>query len=411
MPANAYIADLEAALWDSADGRVERAVDELDAVDTVFLSECPASGGTPGRPAVGAVDQTVLPSRLVVERLTCLDEVIRAIKRLEVRGAPAIGVAAALGAYADAWRLAYGPGACGDVAGLLRRFEEDCARLATARPTAVNLAWAVRRMAEKARGLQEQALRAGLADAEARELVVTGLRTEALAVRNGNVRCCRAIGEHGLALLEEQLGGPLDERSEPVGLLTHCNAGRLATVRYGTATAPVYVGLERGVRFAVYCDETRPLLQGARLTALELASAGVDTTLICDNMSASTMRQGLVQAVFVGCDRVAANGDTANKIGTSMVALAARRYGIPFYVCAPTSTIDLATPDGSAIAIEERDAAEVTDLWYRERMAPAGVSVRNPAFDVTDADLISAFVTENGIARPPFSKSLAACAR
>lgn len=190
------------------------------------------------------------------------------------------------------------------------------------------------------------------------------------------------------------------------GILTHCNAGQLATSKYGTATAPIYLGEERGYHFHVFADETRPLLQGARLTSFELHAAGVDVTLICDNMSGTVMKQGLVQAVFVGCDRVAANGDTANKIGTSVVATVAKRYHVPFYVCAPTSTIDLNTATGDDICIEERPAEEVTEMWYQERMAPEGVKVYNPAFDVTDHDLISGIVTEYGIAREPYTESL-----
>jgi methylthioribose-1-phosphate isomerase len=191
-----------------------------------------------------------------------------------------------------------------------------------------------------------------------------------------------------------------------MGILTHCNAGKLATVRYGTATAPMYLGQEKGYDFHIYCDETRPLLQGARLTAFELSSAGMKTTLICDNMAPTVMKQKKVQAVIVGADRIAANGDTANKIGTSYVALAAKHYHIPFYVCAPTSTIDLSCPDGDAIVIEERPAQEVTTMWYEKPMAPEGIDVFNPAFDVTDAQLISAIITENGVAFPPFTESL-----
>ncbi|MFA6734135.1 MAG: S-methyl-5-thioribose-1-phosphate isomerase, partial [Sphaerochaetaceae bacterium] len=211
-----------------------------------------------------------------------------------------------------------------------------------------------------------------------------------------DIAVCHAIGEYGLTLIKDG-----------DGLLTHCNAGRLATVKYGTATAPMYLGAERGMHLHIYADETRPLLQGARLTAFELHAAGLDVTLECDNMSASAMREGKINAVFVGCDRVAANGDFANKIGTSMVALAAKRYGIPFYCCAPTSTIDLATPDGTKIPIEQRPAEEVTTMWYQHRMAPEGIKVYNPSFDVTDHDLVTAFVTEKGIARAPFSTSLA----
>lgn len=205
------------------------------------------------------------------------------------------------------------------------------------------------------------------------------------------------IGEHGLTLVK-----PGD------GILTHCNAGQLATSKYGTATAPIYLGEERGYHFHVFADETRPLLQGARLTAFELQSSGVDVTLICDNMSATVMKNGWVNAVFVGCDRVAANGDAANKIGTSVVAAVAKYYGVPVYICAPTSTIDLNTPTGAEIKIEQRPAEEVTEMWYKERMAPEGVKVFNPAFDVTDHELIAGIVTEYGVARAPYTESLAA---
>lgn len=183
--------------------------------------------------------------------------------------------------------------------------------------------------------------------------------------------------------------------------MTHCNAGQLATCKYGTATAPIYIGQERGYHFRVYADETRPLLQGARLTAFELYSAGIDVTLLCDNMSASLMQQGLIQAVLVGCDRVAANGDTANKIGTSVVAAVAHYYTRPFYVCAPTSTIDFNTPTGKEIVIEQRDAAEVSEMWYQKPMTVKGVNIYNPAFDVTENSLITGFITERGIVKSP----------
>ena len=190
------------------------------------------------------------------------------------------------------------------------------------------------------------------------------------------------------------------------GLLTHCNAGKLAAVKYGTATAPMYLGQERGYGFRIFADETRPLLQGARLTAFELQEAGMDVTLICDNMSGSVMKKGWVDAVFVGCDRVVSNGDAANKIGTSVVAAVAKYYGIPLYVCAPTSTIDMSLQTGEAIPIEERSAEEITEMWYKNRMAPEGVKVYNPCFDVTDHELIAGIVTEYGIARPPYEESL-----
>jgi len=223
------------------------------------------------------------------------------------------------------------------------------------------------------------------------------LRDEALAIKEEDIRVCRAIGEYGLGLIRDG-----------DGILTHCNAGQLATAKYGTALAPVHLGRERGSSFKVYADETRPLLQGARLSAFELHSNGIDTTVICDNMASQVMKNGWVQAVFVGCDRVAANGDACNKIGTSGVAILAKYYGIPFYVCAPTSTIDMAAPAGRDIPIEERPAYEVTDMWYEKRMAPEGVSVYNPAFDFADNGLITAIITEYGTARAPYNESLKA---
>ena len=192
------------------------------------------------------------------------------------------------------------------------------------------------------------------------------------------------------------------------GILSHCNAGKLAAVRYGTATAPIYLAEENDYHLHVFCDETRPLLQGARLTAFELQESGVDTTLICDNMSAMVMKNGWVNAVFVGCDRVAANGDTANKIGTSVVAAVAKQYNVPVYICAPTSTIDMATATGDDIVIEERKPEEIAEMWYEKRMAPENVKIFNPAFDVTDHELIAGIVTEYGVARAPYAESLKA---
>jgi methylthioribose-1-phosphate isomerase len=189
------------------------------------------------------------------------------------------------------------------------------------------------------------------------------------------------------------------------GLLTHCNAGTIATSKYGTALAPIYLGQEKGYDFKVYADETRPLLQGARLTAWELQEAGVDVTLICDNMASIVMKEGRIQAVLVGCDRVAENGDAANKIGTLGVSIIAKKYNVPFYVCAPSSTIDMKTPTGADIVIEQRKPEEVTDMWYEERMAPCGINVYNPAFDVTDHDLITAVITEHGVVYPPFEEN------
>ena len=326
------------------------------------------------------LDQTRLPGQTLFLRLSTAEAIYQAIYTLQVRGAPAIGVAAAIGIYAVCRRMPET-----DYETFAAEFERIRAYLVSARPTAVNLAWALEQMAQVVRehtGCPVPALK-------------DRLRERALELRDQDIQVCRAIGEHGLTLIQNG-----------DGILTHCNAGQLATVRYGTALAPIHVGRERGMQFRVFTDETRPLLQGARLSAYELFADGVDTTLICDNMASSVMRRGWVQAVFVGCDRVAANGDTANKIGTSGVAILAKHYGIPFYVCAPMSTIDLSCPDGTAIRIEERPGAEVTDMWYKEPMAPEGVKVYNPAFDVTDADLITAFVTERGIIRPPFAPAL-----
>lgn len=346
--------------------------------DTVALSE---EGD-----AILILDQTQLPNRMVQLRLTTQKQIFDAIRRLQVRGAPAIGVTAAMGLY-----LAVREADTADPAAFRAQFQQAKAYLAGSRPTAVNLFWALNRM---------EAVLSRRPDASVADLKA-GLLREAEAIRDEDIRVCRRIGEYGLSLIHDG-----------DGLLTHCNAGRLAAVRYGTATAPMYVGQERGLRFHIYADETRPLLQGARLTAYELHAAGMDVTLLCDNMAASAMRAGKIQAVFVGCDRVAANGDTANKIGTSMVALAARQCHVPFYVCAPVSTIDLSTPAGEGIPIEQRAPEEVTELWYQERMAPQGVSVYNPAFDVTDADLIDGFVTEYGVVRPPYDTAFREiCAR
>lgn len=340
------------------------------------------------------IDQTLLPGRLEIIELRTAKEIWDAIYLLQVRGAPAIGVAAGFGIYLLACEIYDGISNGGedtdeDINHFLTAFEEKREYLNSSRPTAVNLSWALNRM--------DKVCKESLSSAnKSIALTLEKLYEEAMAIQKEDIDTCKSIGEYGLSLVK-----PGD------GLLTHCNAGQLATSKYGTATAPMYLGHERGYNFRIYADETRPLLQGARLTASELHSAGLDVTLICDNMSASVMKQGLVNAIFVGCDRVAANGDTANKIGTSVVATVAKRYNIPFYVCAPTSTIDLNTPDGDHIVIEQRKPEEVTEMWYENRMAPEGVKVYNPAFDVTDNDLITAIITENGIARAPFTESLA----
>lgn len=326
-------------------------------------------------------DQTKLPNEVKFLSLTDEKDIWNAIYLLQVRGAPAIGVAAAIGLYVVTKKIK-----ANTFDEFYKGFKKTKDFLITARPTAVNLAWALNRMDRACKENSNKTV----------EEVKEVLHKECVEIRREDIEVCKSIGEYGLSLV-----------NKGDGLLTHCNAGRLATVKYGTATAPMYLGAERGYNFKVYADETRPLLQGSRLTCFELHEAGLDVTVQCDNMSASAMREGWIQAVFVGCDRVAANGDVANKIGTSMVALAAKRYNIPFYVCAPTSTIDLDTPDGNRIEIEQRKPEEVTEMWYSKRMAPEGIKVYNPAFDVTDHDLITAFVTENGIAKAPFKESLA----
>lgn len=329
--------------------------------------------------AVVIIDQTKLPNEIEIISLKTGQQIWNAIYLLQVRGAPAIGVAAAFGIYLLAKK-----NETDDYSEFLRIFRAQKEYLDSARPTAVNLSWALNRME------QVVLTNEGKSVPEIKNL----LKQEALEIQAEDIRVCKAIGEYGLSLLK-----PGD------GILTHCNAGKLATVKYGTATAPIYLGHERGYRFKVFADETRPLLQGARLTAFELQSAGVDVTLICDNMSASVMKKGWVDAIFVGCDRVAANGDTANKIGTSVVAAVAKYYHVPLYVAAPTSTIDMNTPTGAEIHIEQRKPEEVTDMWYKKPMAPKGVGVYNPAFDVTDCELIAGIITEYGIARAPYEES------
>jgi methylthioribose-1-phosphate isomerase len=341
------------------------------SLDTVALDE--------DKKALKIIDQTKLPGTVEVLYLTSQEDIFQAIYLLKVRGAPAIGVAAAIGVYLAALEI-------NEITydGFYGKFKRAKDYLASSRPTAVNLFWALDRMERVV--LDHK----GEDPKKIKEL----LHDEAIAIREEDIKVCKSIGEYGLELVKDGNG-----------ILTHCNAGQLATVRYGTALAPIHLGRERGMNFRVFCDETRPLLQGARLSAFELVSAGVDTTVICDNMASMVMKNGWVQACFVGCDRVAANGDAANKIGTSGVAILARHYGIPFYVCAPTSTIDMSIKEGADIVIEERKAEEVTEMWYKERMAPLEGKVYNPAFDVTEHNLITAIITEFGIARPPYSDS------
>ncbi|MCR5559504.1 MAG: S-methyl-5-thioribose-1-phosphate isomerase [Schwartzia sp.] len=342
--------------------------------DTVTLDDADS--------ALVIIDQTKLPNKLEILHLHAQKEIWDAIYLLQVRGAPAIGVAAGYGAYLAAKAID-----TEDYAVFEQEFTKAADYLNSSRPTAVNLSWALRRMKDVIIAGR------GGAVAEAKQ----ALLAEAKEIQQEDIDTCKRIGELGLSLVK-----PGD------GILTHCNAGQLATSRYGTATAPMYLGHQQGYHFRIYCDETRPLLQGARLTSYELSSAGLDVTVLCDSMAASLMKQGKIQAVFTGCDRVAANGDAANKIGTMPLAIVAKHFGVPFYICAPSSTIDMASQTGRDIKIEQRPAEEVTEMWYKERMAPKDIKVFNPAFDVTDAELITAIVTEKGILRAPYTESIKA---
>ncbi len=321
-----------------------------------------------------ALDQTKLPNETVVLAISEKEELFDAIYRLRVRGAPAIGVAAAIGlaVLANASTQT-------DKAAFTAEFRRNAEYLASSRPTAVNLFWAIGEMQNTLLQNQEKPL----------PEIKQALRDRALQIHAEDIAVCRKIGEYGAALLRNCKT-----------VLTHCNAGRLATVKYGTALAPIYVSLEQGHALSVFADETRPLLQGARLTAYELCEAGVDTTVICDNMASYVLQKGLVDAVLVGCDRVAKNGDTANKIGTSGLAVLAKHYGVPFYVCAPFSTVDKAAKSGADIPIELRDGNEIGEMWYQSRMIPRNAKTLNPAFDVTDHSLITAFITEKGVLQP-----------
>jgi methylthioribose-1-phosphate isomerase len=341
-------------------------------------------GGRDGH--VRLIDQTLLPGRLEVLEVRTVEQMVDAIRRLAVRGAPAIGVAAAYGVL-----LGVQSAPTGDRADVLGRTQEAAATLAKSRPTAVNLFWALDRMVARAR----RDFQAGASG----EAIVEGLFDEAHGLWAEDSRTCRRIGELGAELL-----------ADGATVLTHCNAGGLATVAYGTALAPIYVATEQGKKVAVLAGETRPLLQGARLTAWELQRAGIDVTLITDNMAARVMFEGRVDAVFVGADRIARNGDVANKIGTYGVAVVAREHRVPFYVCAPLSTFDPSIPDGSHIPIEERAPEEVTE-GFGQRTAPQGVRVYNPAFDVTPARLVTAIVTEAGVIASPDAPAVEAALR
>ncbi len=334
---------------------------------------------------VRIIDQTELPNRTVYLELETAEQVYEAIAKLRVRGAPAIGICAAYGMYvislglpADSYRTFYA------------NFKLNKDYLDSARPTAVNLRHALDRM-------ERVVIDNGEKDVEE---IIPLLKAEAEKIQDEDIAMCRTISEYGLTLVKDG-----------DGILTHCNAGPLATSFYGTGLGTLFLGKEKGYDLHVYCDETRPLLQGARLTAYELYNAGIDVTLICDNMASTVMKQGKINAVFVGCDRVAANGDTANKIGTSGAAVLAKHYGIPFYVFCPTSTIDLNCKNGGEIRIEQRSPDEIKTMFFKEPTAPDGVKCYNPSFDVTDAELITAIITEKGICRPPFGESIPAAAK
>jgi methylthioribose-1-phosphate isomerase len=330
--------------------------------------------------AVVLLDQRLLPTQEVYRVYRQHRDVARAIRDMVVRGAPAIGVTAAMG-------IALGMrNAASDSLG--RTFEQLCRTFAATRPTAVNLFWAIDRMK---RVFSEKVL-AGASVEDLRDQMLG----EAQAIHDEDVASCRAIGRFGGALVPEN-----------AGILTHCNAGALATAGYGTALGVIRGAIEQGRSVSVFADETRPVLQGARLTAWELVRDGIDTTVISDNMAAVLMRQGRINFIVVGADRIAANGDAANKIGTYTVAVLAKEHGVPFYVAAPLSTIDLATPDGSHIPIEQRPSREMTHVGAT-RIVPDGADVWNPAFDVTPARLVSGIITEKGIARAPYGETLKA---
>jgi methylthioribose-1-phosphate isomerase len=335
-------------------------------------------GGVDGH--LRLIDQTRLPVEFAEIDCRNVQSVWEAVKTLQVRGAPAIGIAAAYGVCVGLQSVAGG-----NETAFFNRLNEVADYLATSRPTAVNLFWALKRMREKAESLR----------ARPTAEIAAALLDEARAIHEEDRRMCRAIGRHGEKLLQDGQG-----------VLTHCNAGGLATSDYGTALAVFYSAAEAGKTLHVYVDETRPLLQGARLTAWELHHRGIDATLICDSMAAQVMREGRVQAVITGADRIAANGDSANKIGTYGLAVLARAHNIPFYIAAPTSTFDLSISSGAEIPIEQRDPKEITHAFGRQT-APEGIAVYNPAFDVTPANLITAIISDRGLIQPVTREKIA----
>lgn len=331
--------------------------------------------------SVVIIDQTQLPNREVYIDLITPEDFFEAIYELKVRGAPAIGICAGYGLYVLASHLDI----C-DEKEFLKKVAELKCYLNSSRPTAVNLSHALDRVEKSAI----------LCEGNGVEAMLDAMKVESRKIHIQDIEMCKAISEYGLSLVKDG-----------DGILTHCNAGPLATSRYGTGLGTLFLGAEKGYTFHVYSDETRPLLQGARLTAYELHKAGIDVTLICDNMASIVMKQGKIQACFVGCDRVAANGDTANKIGTSGVAVLAKHYDIPFYVFCPSSTIDFNCKTGDDIKIEERDPSEIRNKFFNEPVALPDIKCYNPAFDVTDNELITAIITEKGICRAPYTSTLA----
>lgn len=327
------------------------------------------------------LDQTQLPNHTEFLTLGDAKDMHDAIFHLKVRGAPAIGIFAGYAAYCLSQQIE-----TEDYEEFYQQFVKCKDYLNSSRPTAVNLSWALERMCKVVERSREYPV----------SKIVELLGEESRKIHEEDIAMCRAISEYGLTLVKDG-----------DGILTHCNAGPLATSEYGTALGPILLGKERGMEFHVFADETRPLLQGARLTSYELQKAGVDVTLICDNMASIVMKNGWIQACFVGCDRVAANGDAANKIGTSGVAILAKYYGIPFYVLGPTSTIDMQCETGEDIKIELRDEKEIREKFYEKPMALEEVKCYNPAFDVTPNELIAGIVTEYGICRAPYKESIA----
>lgn len=330
--------------------------------------------------AVIIIDQTQIPNKTEFLELESGEDIFDAIFELKVRGAPAIGICAAYGMYVLARQIKVNT-----YEEFLSEFIRYKKYINSSRPTAVNLSWALNRMENVVRINNHKSI----------EEIVELLNLECKKIQAEDVKMCKKISEYGLSLLKDG-----------DGVLTHCNAGPLATSKYGTALGPLFLGKEKGMNFKVFADETRPLLQGARLTSYELSKAGIDVTLICDNMASSVMKKGWISACFVGCDRIARNGDVANKIGTSSVAILAKHYGIPFYVLGPTSTIDLNCKTGEEIEIEERSSKEIKEKFYEKPMALEEVKCYNPAFDVTDNALIAGIITEEGICSPPYNESI-----